>query len=102
MGDVCAAIEQDVDRLLQFLGTLTPSPFPPGFFDRNLTTSASFFVWLASFGALVVMLFLLWIIPRCLARRRYKAGYERVVDREVGRLRMRSFVFHPTLFLASR
>lgn len=48
-------------------------------------TSASFYIWLVSTGVLIVSLFLLWLVPRLMGRRRQMRGhkYEMLADREV-------------------
>jgi hypothetical protein len=83
----CAAIEKDVDIVLNFLTDIGSgvSQFPPYWFDRNLAESAAFYASLASLGALVFLVAVLFFVPRVRAKwaamkRSTQGGYDALVE----------------------
>ena len=66
--ETCVLIENEVDALLSFLPTGDISAFPPTWFDRDLASSAAFYVSLISVGALIVFVVVLFFGPKLRAK----------------------------------
>lgn len=91
----CLAIEKDIDIVLSFLNNVAGdvSPFPPGWFERNLLSSVAFYASLSALILLVVVIALMFFVPRWRAlwvrSRRFAGGYDALVEMDTNsRLQM--------------